>query len=374
MTVGAAPNFGGRTGGARRALWTMLRQTCNAAALAHGVFLLLFASFGLPLLVWANIVSIALFIGSQALLLQRRNAIAMVLIVGEVVLHAVVASGLLGWDSGFHYYLLTIVGPLMVWMKGSTVSKFARLLAFGAAYAALDAWTRQVPPVYRLEPLLLDSIRYFNVGGMLAIMAFVSLTYCRLVTSAERALQTLASTDPLTGLHNRRHLLEIGRAARAGGPAAPGLCVLLCDIDHFKHVNDHQGHEMGDLVLQRVADAVSAAVRTTDSVARWGGEEFVVLLPDSDLASAMRTGERIRCAVAALSLHRSGLPPPTPSAAGAQLPIPVTVTITIGVAHVDPAETIDAAIARADSALYRGKAAGRDRVVADSDAPAPSLA
>jgi diguanylate cyclase (GGDEF)-like protein len=120
------------------------------------------------------------------------------------------------------------------------------------------------------------------------------------------------------------------------------------------------------LVLERVADAVKAAVRTSDSVARWGGEEFVVLLPGADLGSAMQTGERIRSAVAALSLQGVSLPSPVPPTAVGCPSIPVT--ITIGVARVKSADTIDAAIARADAALYRGKAAGRDCVVADGDA------
>jgi diguanylate cyclase (GGDEF)-like protein len=349
----------------------MLRQACNAAALTHVVFLLLFAKLGMPLLVWANIASIALFVGGRTLLQQRRNTIAMSLIAGEVVLHAAVASRLLGWDSGFHYYLLTLIGPLAVVMHGTMFSKVVRLLAFGAGYAALDTWTRQVPPVYRVEPFLLDSIRYFNVGGMLAITAFISLTYYRLVASAESALRTLASTDPLTGLHNRRQLLEIVRATRGAIPPAPGLFLLLCDIDHFKHVNDHHGHEVGDLVLQRIASAVTAAVRATDSVARWGGEEFVVLLPGADLRTAMQTGERIRCAVAALSVQQAELPSAIAPAAGVRPAIPVT--ITIGVARVDPADTIGAALARADAALFRGKAAGRNRVV-DGEAAPPTFA
>lgn len=344
----------------------MLRQACSAAALTHVMFLLLFANLGLSLLVGANIASIALFLGSRKLLLQRRNTIAVSLIAGEVVLHASAASALLGWDSGFHYYLLALVGPLAVGMNGTTISKLLRLLTFGAGYACLDAWTRQVPPLYRLEPVLLDSIRYFNIAGMLAIMAFVALTYYQLVASAERALRILASTDPLTGLHNRRHMLEIVRATRRAAPAVPDPFLLLCDIDHFKQINDHHGHEMGDVVLERVAAAIKAAVRTTDSVARWGGEEFVVLLPGADLDSAMQTGERIRCAVAVLSMGTPAMPLPQTQH------VAMRVTITIGVARVDPADTIDAAIARADSALYRGKAAGRDQVVVDGDASRPT--
>lgn len=372
FTAGAAPDSGGAASGTRRALWAMLRHTCTAAALAHAAFLLLFANLGLPLLVWTNVASIALFIGSRALLLQRQNTIAVSLIAGEVVLHAALASGLIGWDSGFHYYVLTLIGPLAVGMNGTTVSKLARLLAFGVGYAALDAWTRQAPPVYGLEPILLDSIRYFNIAGMLAIMAFVSLSYYRLVASAELALRTLASTDPLTGLHNRRRLLEIVRATRNAGPTAPGLFLLLCDIDHFKQVNDKLGHEMGDLVLERVAGALRAAVRTTDSVARWGGEEFVVLLPGADCVKAMSTAERILLAVAALSLHDPSLT--SAPAANSHRMIPITITMTIGVARVDTADSVEAAIARADAALYRGKAGGRNRVVADDEATSLAFA
>jgi diguanylate cyclase (GGDEF)-like protein len=332
-TARAAAGSGRRGGSARRALWTTLRTVCIAAALAHLAFLILFAGLGLPLLSGANVASIALFIGTRALLLRRRNTLAISLIVGEVAMHATVASVLLGWDGGFHYYLLTLVGPLLVGMNGTTASKVARVVAFGAGYAALDRWTSHSAPIYRLEPWLLDSIRYANIAGMLAIMTFVSMTYYRLVVTAESALRRLASTDPLTGLHNRRRLLEIVRATRGTGPGAPGMFVLLCDIDHFKLVNDRHGHDTGDRVLQRVADAIAAAVRATDSVARWGGEEFVVLLAGADPASAMQTGERIRSAVASLSVQRAGSAPQAMQVAEDDVP----VTITIGVSRLGPA-------------------------------------
>ncbi|MBC7841121.1 MAG: diguanylate cyclase [Gemmatimonadaceae bacterium] len=372
IEAGATQVSDGETRTARRALWTMLHQACIAAALAHFVFLLLFAYMGLTLLVWANIGGVVLFICSGLLLLRRRNAVAMALVVGEILLHASLASALLGWESGFHYYLLTLAGPLVVGAGGTTMNKLARLLALGVAYAALDAWTRQVQPVYRLDPGMLASIRYLNIAGMLAIIGFVSLTYARLMASAEGALQTLARTDALTGLHNRRHLLEIVRTTRSAGADGPGLYVLLCDVDHFKKVNDTNGHEMGDLVLQRVADAVTTTVRTTDSVARWGGEEFIVLLPGAGRVGAMQMAERIRGAVAALSLHGHLLHADARQAGGSLASI--RLTITIGVARVEPAETIDAAIARADAALYRGKAAGRNRVVDAGDAAIPSFA
>lgn len=319
------------------------------------------------MLVWLNVASVALYIVSGALLLRRRNSLAMLLVFGEVVVHAVTASLLLGWDTGFHYYLLTMIGPLAVGMKGKTLGKLVRLLAFGVLYSALDWWTRQVPSTYQLEPIVVDVIRLANIAGMFAVTGLVALTYAGMISATEGTLQTLASTDPLTGLNNRRHFLELVRSVRAEGLSRANLYVLLCDIDRFKEVNDRHGHEAGDLVLEKVAGAIKGAVRTEDSVARWGGEEFVVLMPSIDLACALQTAERIRCGVEGLKIHPPGVSGSGSSADELRLPIPLT--ITIGVARVEPANTIHEAIARADDALYHGKAAGRNQVIADGGWP-----
>ena len=156
------------------------------------------------------------------------------------------------------------------------------------------------------------------------------------------ALQAeLARIDDLTGLLNRRGavavLAEVVQAGTGG--------VVLCDIDHFKAVNDEHGHDVGDHVLVAAADALRATVRDRDVVARWGGEEFLVVAPDAlDDAMLVRIAERMRRAVA--------------TAAG-----PVPVTISAGVATVISGQDADDLLRRADSALYRAKDDGRDRVV-----------
>ena len=132
---------------------------------------------------------------------------------------------------------------------------------------------------------------------------------------------------------------------RTGRPA----CVVLVDIDHFKAFNDNFGHAAGDAVLTRTAATLATHTRATDTVARWGGEEFVLLLPETDLAAAQFVAEKCRLAVSAQT--------------SAQTPLPREVTITLGVSLICPDAAIETAIAQADAALYEGKARGRNRVV-----------
>jgi diguanylate cyclase (GGDEF)-like protein len=164
-------------------------------------------------------------------------------------------------------------------------------------------------------------------------------------------LERLATTDALTGLHNRRYLqqaidFELARAKRVERP----FCLLMLDIDHFKRVNDSYGHQVGDRVLETVADLMVSNLRNTDLRARWGGEEFVALLLDSDLEAGLHTAEKIRAVIANSEFH-------------AGLLQPVRVTISIGVACFpkDGCEEREL-FAYADAALYRAKNAGRNRV------------
>jgi diguanylate cyclase (GGDEF)-like protein len=160
-----------------------------------------------------------------------------------------------------------------------------------------------------------------------------------------------AVRDPLTGLHNRRHLDRVLVADLARRPRTGQLSLLVLDVDHFKSVNDRFGHAAGDTVLTSVAATLSAAVRTGDTAARLGGEEFVLVLPGAGRDQAVERAEQVRRQVAAVRHVLDG--------------DDVGVTVSIGVA-VCPADGSDpAALLRAaDQALYTAKATGRDRVVA----------
>ncbi len=125
--------------------------------------------------------------------------------------------------------------------------------------------------------------------------------------------------------------------------------MVIGDIDQFKAFNDDFGHAAGDTVLRLTAETLATHTRATDTVARWGGEEFVLLLPETDLAAARVVAEKCRLAVSAQT--------------SAQAQLPRAVTMTLGVSLIRPDEAIETAIARADTALYEGKASGRNRVV-----------
>ena len=164
----------------------------------------------------------------------------------------------------------------------------------------------------------------------------------------------LAVTDQLTGLHNRRYMTGqldalVARAVRGGEPVA----ALLIDIDHFKQINDNYGHDAGDEVLREFALRVASNVRAIDLPCRYGGEEFVVIMPDTPIDGAHIVAERIRQNV-------SG----TPFRVNNREEL-LTVTISIGVAAtIGEGDTPEALLKRADQGVYEAKASGRNKVVA----------
>lgn len=169
---------------------------------------------------------------------------------------------------------------------------------------------------------------------------------------AAELLDKLSRTDPLTGLANRRALLQsLERERQRGDRQGRPFSVILLDVDHFKRFNDRHGHEVGDRVLVGVAGALRGGARAVDEVARWGGEEFLVLLPECETSGAEELAARLQERIRALEVGGDEGP--------------LKVTATLGVATRRSGEDIDAVVRRADAALYRGKEAGRDRVVVD---------
>ena len=167
---------------------------------------------------------------------------------------------------------------------------------------------------------------------------------------SHRSAEARASTDALTGLPNRRYFDEFCALLAGRRRADDAVGVLMVDIDHFKLTNDRYGHDAGDAVLRSVGGAIGGAVRLGDVPARFGGEEFAVLLRNPSERVAVEVAERVRSAVAALDLRAAG---------------PPSVTVSVGVAvQAGPEEPIADLLARADRALYRAKRAGRDRVEA----------
>lgn len=170
---------------------------------------------------------------------------------------------------------------------------------------------------------------------------------------AEELLARTARSDPLTGLMNRRAMLEhLEYHAKRFERTATPFVVMLGDLDHFKSINDSFGHDAGDQALIRAADCLTRSVRGHDLVARWGGEELLILLPGSGLAEGTAVAEQVRAAIAAVDLSGG---PPAPQ-----------LRISIGVAAYGAGQTLNQCIKAADMALYEAKRRGRNRVVVAS--------
>ena len=202
---------------------------------------------------------------------------------------------------------------------------------------------------------------FVMLAAMLPAMSLLAARLTRLrernrrqrhdLAGALARIQELATRDELTGLINRRHMAELleqerQRAVRSGR----GFCVALVDVDHFKTINDRHGHAAGDDVMRFVGHRAPSVLRSIDIVARWGGEEFVLLLPDAHLPAARAGVERVREALAAV-----------PAALGSG--VPIHITVSAGLTEHIAGETVAQALERADRALYEAKAQGRNRTL-----------
>jgi diguanylate cyclase (GGDEF)-like protein len=191
-------------------------------------------------------------------------------------------------------------------------------------------------------------------------LAVFGSALCLAILSAAAAdviadLRLERDVDPLTGVLNRRGIEErIASHFRPSGAGSGSL--ILCDIDHFKQINDAHGHDGGDAVLRKIGDLLQGEARKGDLVGRMGGEEFAVFLPDADLREAHECSERLRKAIATTMFAVSG--------AGER-----RVTASFGVATIEPGDGWARLYKRADMRLYEAKAAGRNRTVASSEAP-----
>ena len=170
-----------------------------------------------------------------------------------------------------------------------------------------------------------------------------------MLDTRSKTLEIQAKIDPLTGAFNRLGIEEaIGLGLQEWHKYRKPLSLIMIDIDHFKQVNDRYGHDIGDLVLSNLSNIVQQHIRTQDLLARWGGEEFVLVCRDTDIESARALADKLRELIAKQTLHNK-----------------ISITASFGVATLKTQENIEQLFKAADNALYKAKAAGRNRVVTD---------
>lgn len=240
---------------------------------------------------------------------------------------------------------------------------YAWVLSLGLARAllltTLIATSTSVVLTAIIMLIIPGSSDFFWYGMLVAVLSPVlsapglghlAFTMVYQLNAAQTALTRAAKTDDLTGVANRRFFLEEAEQAFGDTKAHGGLfSVVMIDVDHFKSINDKHGHGVGDTVIHDVARACKEALRVTDTFARFGGEEFVALLRNTDTAGAAAIAETLRQTVAALAFDNQA---------------PSSVTVSLGVAtYLAGGASLHDILNEADRQLYAAKAAGRDRVM-----------
>jgi diguanylate cyclase (GGDEF)-like protein len=255
-----------------------------------------------------------------------------------------VANALVG-ETGIAF-VLAVAGPLA--FDATVLAEHVGWIAFApdvpdlAAAGAPNLLTSMMSAVF---------VSIFVPAGTAVVVALATALQRRedALVVANRRLEELSQLDPLTNLYNRRHLFtridtELARVRRAHP-----LALIMLDLDGFKKVNDTQGHLRGDVLLKEIATALAAVTRVTDVAGRYGGDEFVVLLPDTGPDAARVVADRIARAV-----HE----------AGTRFDRERPVTASLGLAFAEPADTVASLLRRADEKAYRAKQGGGDSVVA----------
>lgn len=252
--------------------------------------------------------------------------------------------------AGAHYWSIgaLVVGAFVMLDRRAGAVAGTGVLLVSALMVTTSVW-REVSSTGTMPT---DAILYLaRVHGFLAALLALTVALSGMREDLHRALARAevlnerATTDPMTGLANRWAGQErLARERSAAQRYERPLSIILVDLDHFKAINDLHGHLAGDVVLEIVADVLRRTVREVDLVARWGGEEFLIIVPDTGIEEAGQLAERCRTAIAA------------------EQPDGLVVTATFGVAQLQRGEELDDLMRRADHHLYAGKDHGRDRV------------
>lgn len=338
-------------------VFVVLNYIALIAVIGHLLLIPLFTWLGVGSLVLFNTAGFAIWVLVFFLNREGRQDMAFALGFLATLAQAFVGVAVLGWDGGFHYHVLPTVLLVLIYPNWHYLSRTIAPLLLCSLYIALDLYSRAVGPTVIVDPAILGLLNALNVIVLFLALSALAHKYRVAVRTAEqeleetnRKLDLLAGTDSLTGLLNRRQMrrrieIEIARSERNRRPFA----LVMSDIDEFKSFNDRYGHECGDFALVSVANLMKDSMRKQDELARWGGEEFLLLLPETDLEGGGVVAERIREAIEGALFSNSGHK--------------MSITMSFGVSVFDRPQSIEGCINRADRALYAAKRKGKNCTV-----------
>ena len=325
--------------------WLHIVPIVRVALCIHIVLLVLFIVLQVPSLATGNVISILVYVFCLKAIRVGRYSFTGILMSVEIILHAVLTTWKLGWESNFYFYLYCLIPIIAFSFQNARVPRLLLNFAIVVVSVGGFALRGQMGINSGVGPQLLEVIGIVNVLAAVGVLLHCTALSVGFTRSMQSKLFHTANRDSLTDLYTRRRVMhEVEQLSESGAAA-----IILLDIDHFKQINDRLGHEWGDLILKRVAEAINSNVRTTDVASRWGGEEFLVLMPHTSAHAAETVADKILLRI------RDWV--------GQVGHEPITVTATLAVSEIRPGEDFESALNRADHALYKGKQQGRNQII-----------
>lgn len=321
---------------------------------AHLLFIPLFFWIKLDVMAYFNVFSVLFWLAAYSLNRKGHHLESVILISIEVIGHASLATYFLGWNSGFHYYFIPFILFLFINHKQTILTIGIEVVVIFSFYSWLLLSTKGINYQSIVPVEVIDGFQFMNIA--INFLAIGLLGY-GLRTSSMRAeweMEQLAITDSLTGLYNRRKmyemiLLEQQRLERSEKP----FVLVMADLDLFKTINDQYGHDCGDFVLKEVSRLMKETLRQQDVLSRWGGEEFILLLPETDTMGANKVIDFLRKEIAGYKFQCQSNS--------------FSITMTFGIALFDGSESVEMVLKHADEMLYKGKESGRNCIMMKPD-------
>lgn len=345
---------GPKTNNHEKYYWHIGVFTLTLGIVTHLILVGLFYWLDLSAMVLLNIIYVFTYLFCIQIypssLAKREYRLLGLLVYFSIISHSVFACYYLGMGSGFQFHIFTLMTlPFLSFQFPIIIRAFGVLLLI-AVSVILELYLRPLAPKIIVNSDHLEIIKTINLLIFLFASSSISYFYSYALKQHQEKLTTLANIDQLTGLYNRRHLIrvsenEINNQKRTNAP----LSLILIDIDNFKIVNDTLGHDAGDEVLKNISSIITTSIRPLNVAARWGGEEFVILLPNTESNDAKTVAERLRKNVEnnATSYESTKL----------------NITITLGCTTSKNNESLNELLLAADNALYKGKDKGKNQTV-----------
>ncbi len=327
-----------------------------------GMIPLMFA-LGADIIAEYNFLSVTVYLGSIALNRKGHHSLAFLIFYTDTNVNTFLSTHYLGWETGFYNYILLLAALTYFNPQWSIKIKLASSLLLTTSFTYLFANYHDL--AYGnlvLSDIIGHYLLYTNTFAIVILYSAIGYYYSsaaniseQKLMKAQMAAEQIANTDPLTQIGNRRFMTsEIERETSRSNRKHSSFIIALCDIDNFKQINDVYGHDFGDTVLVNMANTIVSNIRKHDQAARWGGEEFMILLPDTTAEEGVALIERLRDIIASATHKYKGKET-------------ITVTMTFGLCRYNSEYNINDCICRADRALYKGKHNGKNCTVMSDD-------